>query len=230
LDGVIFMAIFRKVHTSFWSDTFISDLDKDKKLFYLYILTNERTTQCGIYEISKKQISFDLGYSIDTVCKLLQYFIKLGKIRYNEQTKELAVGNWLKYNGSTSPKVKSCIDKEFAKVKDRVLIEYIYSIDTHPQEEEEQEEEQEEEEEQERERKSELFYKVAGHLKLTFEEFAKLKQFGYTDTEIILKLEAIENSTNNKNYKSYFLTAKNWLIKDYGIRKVAQNTEPILDF
>ena len=137
------MAIFRKVHTSFWSDTFISDLDKDKKLFYLYILTNERTTQCGIYEISKKQISFDLGYSIDTVCKLLQYFIKLGKIRYNEQTKELAVGNWLKYNGSTSPKVKSCIDKEFAKVKDRVLIEYIYSIDTHPQEEEEQEEEQE---------------------------------------------------------------------------------------
>jgi hypothetical protein len=220
------MAIFRKVHTSFWSDTFISDLDKDKKLFYLYILTNERTTQYGIYEISKKQISFDLGYSIDTVCKLLQYFIKLGKIRYNEQTKELAVGNWLKYNGSTSPKVKSCIDKEFAKVKDRVLIEYIYSIDTHPQEEEEQEEEQEEE----REKKSESFYKIAGHLKLTFEEFAKLKQFGYTDTEIILKLEAIENSTNNKNYKSYFLTVKNWLIKDYGIRKVAQNTEPILDF
>jgi hypothetical protein len=218
------MAIFRKVHTSFWSDTFISDLDKDKKLFYLYILTNERTTQCGIYEISKKQISFDLGYSIDTVCKLLQYFIKLGKIRYNEQTKELAVGNWLKYNGSTSPKVKSCIDKEFSKVKDRVLIEYIYSIDTHPQEEEE------EEEEQERERKSESFYKVAGHLKLTFEEFAKLKQFGYTDTEIILKLEAIENSTRNKNYKSYFLTVKNWLIKDYGIRKVSQNTEIILDF
>ena len=220
------MAIFRKVHTSFWSDTFISDLDKDKKLFYLYILTNERTTQCGIYEISKKQISFDLGYSIDTVCKLLQYFIKLGKIRYNEQTKELAVGNWLKYNGSTSPKVKSCIDKEFAKVKDRVLIEYIYSIDTHPQEEEEQEEEQEEE----REKNSESFYKVAGHLKLTFEEFAKLKQFGYTDTEITIKLEAIENSTKNKNYKSYFLTAKNWLIKDYGIRQVAQNTEPILDF
>ncbi len=140
------MAIFRKVHTSFWSDTFISDLDRDKKLFYLYILTNERTTQCGIYEISKKQISFDLGYSTDTVCKLLQYFIKLGKIRYNEQTKELAVGNWLKYNGSTSPKVKSCIDKEFSKVKDRVLIEYIYSTDTHTQEEEEQEEEKEQEE------------------------------------------------------------------------------------
>ena len=140
------MAIFRKIHTSFWSDPFIQDLDNDHRLFYLYLLTNERTKQCGIYEISKKQISFDLGYSTDTVCKLLQYFIKLGKIRYNEQTKELAVGNWLKYNGSTSPKVKSCIDKEFSKVKDRVLIEYIYSTDTHTQEEEEQEEEKEQQE------------------------------------------------------------------------------------
>ena len=61
------MAIFRKVHTSFWSDPFVADLTDDKRLFYLYILTNERTKQCGIYEISKKQICFDLGYSMDTV-------------------------------------------------------------------------------------------------------------------------------------------------------------------
>ena len=206
------MAIFRKVHTSFWSDTFISDLDREKKLFYLYLLTNEKTTQCGIYEISKKQIAFDLGYSIDTVCKLLAYFIKLGKIRYNEPTKEMAIGNWLKYNGSTSPKVKTCIDKEFGKVKDTVLIQYIYSMDTHPQEEEE------EEQEEEREQKNQIFYKVAGHLKLTEDEYLKLQALGYSDIEINIKLEAIENSTKNKNYKSYFLTAKNWLIKDYGIR------------
>ena len=74
------MAIFRKIHTSFWSDTFIQDLDNDHKLFYLYLLTNERTKQCGIYEISKKQIAFELGYSIDRVSKLLQYFIKNDRI------------------------------------------------------------------------------------------------------------------------------------------------------
>ena len=28
------MAIFRKIHTSIWSDSFFSELDKDKKLFY----------------------------------------------------------------------------------------------------------------------------------------------------------------------------------------------------
>lgn len=139
------MAIFRKIHTTFWSDPFIQDLTIEQRYFYLYLLTNEYTKQCGIYEISKKQISFDTGYSIDRVSILLNFFIKTGKIKYNDSTKELALKNWLKYNASTSPKVKSCIGKEFALVKDRVLIEYLYSMDTHPQEEEEKEQEEEKE-------------------------------------------------------------------------------------
>jgi hypothetical protein len=137
------MAIFRKIHTSFWSDTFIQDLDNDQRLFYLYLLTNERTKQCGIYEISKKQMAFDLGYSIDRVSKLLKYFINTGKVLYNETTKEIAIKNWGKYNNSTSPKVLSCIKSELDDVKDRVLIEYIKGMHTPSQE--EQEEEQEEE-------------------------------------------------------------------------------------
>ena len=143
------MAIFRKIHTSFWSDTFIQDLDNDQRLFYLYLLTNERTKQCGIYEISKKQMAFDLGYSIDRVSKLLKYFISTGKVLYNETTKEIAIKNWVKYNSSTSPKVLSCIKSELDDVKDRVLIEYIKGIHTPSQEEQEQEKEEEEEQDQE---------------------------------------------------------------------------------
>ena len=139
------MAIFRKIHTSFWSDPFIQDLDNDHKLFYLYLLTNEKTKQCGIYEISKKQISFELGYSIDRVSKLLTYFIKTGKILYSEETKEIAIKNWNKFNGSTSPKVVSCIVSELKNVKDRVLIEYVNGMYTASQEEQEEEEEQEQE-------------------------------------------------------------------------------------
>jgi hypothetical protein len=139
------MAIFRKIHTSFWSDPFIQDLDNDHRLFYLYLLTNERTKQCGIYEISKKQMAFELGYTIDRVSKLLAYFIKTGKILYSNSTKEVALKNWLKYNGSTSPKVASCIKSELCLVKDRVLIEYVNGMYTASQEEEEQEEEQEQE-------------------------------------------------------------------------------------
>jgi hypothetical protein len=109
------------------------------------LLTNERTKQCGIYEISKKQMAFELGYTIDRVSKLLAYFIKTGKILYSDTTKEVALKNWLKYNGSTSPKVASCIKSELCLVKDRVLIEYVNGMYTASQEEEEQEEEQEQE-------------------------------------------------------------------------------------
>lgn len=132
--GSLKMAIFRKVHVSFWGDAFVHSLKESEKLFFMYLLTNEKTSQCGIYEITKQKISFDLGYSIDRVSKLLKYFISKGKIRYNEQTFELAVKNWMKYNGSESPKMKAHVNQEFSKVKDKALIEYLYSMDTASQE------------------------------------------------------------------------------------------------
>ena len=189
------MAIFRKIHTSFWSDSFIQDLEKDQKLFYLYLLTNERTRQCGVYEITKKQISYDLGYTMDRVSILLEYFIKLGKIKYNSTTKELAIGNWLKYNNSTSPKVKSCIDKEFGYCKDTVLIEYVKSMDTLSQEEEEQEEEKEKEQ---------------------IDNF-DFKKPSLEDCIEIFKTKTAFNWTENYAIKSantfyYFYESKNWMV------------------
>jgi hypothetical protein len=142
------MAIFRKVHVTFWRDEFVEGLTPEQKFFYLYLLTNDRTTQCGIYEITIKQMCYDTGYNDDTIKKLILFFINTGKVIYSEHTKEMALKNWGKYNDSNSPKVRACIEKELLKVKDRVLIQYAYSIDTHTQEEEEQEEEQEKEQEQ----------------------------------------------------------------------------------
>jgi hypothetical protein len=189
------MAIFRKIHTSFWSDSFIQDLEKDQKLFYLYLLTNERTRQCGVYEITKKQISYDLGYTMDRVSILLEYFIKVGKIKYNSTTKELAIGNWLKYNNSTSPKVKSCIDKEFGYCKDTVLIEYVKSMDTLSQEEEEQEEEKEKEQ---------------------IDNF-DFKKPSLEDCIEIFKTKTAFNWTQDYAIKSantfyYFYESKNWMV------------------
>lgn len=128
------MAVFRKIHTSFWSDPFTQDLTPEQKYFYLYLITNDKTKQCGIYEITKRQICYDTGYNIDTVSKLLEYFIIGDKIRYNSSTNEIAIKNWKKYNDSASPKVQSCINQELKSVKDKTLIEYLYSMDTKSQE------------------------------------------------------------------------------------------------
>ncbi|NLI71840.1 MAG: hypothetical protein GX361_03820 [Bacteroidales bacterium] len=124
------MAIYRNVHTTYWSDSFISELDPIKKLFFIYLLTNERTTQCGIYEITKRQISFDLGVSIDEVTKLIDFFENAEKIVYSEETNEMAIINWNKYNKNKSPKVISAVNKGLTMVKNRDLIEYVYNTDT----------------------------------------------------------------------------------------------------
>ncbi|CAB4153140.1 hypothetical protein UFOVP603_44 [uncultured Caudovirales phage] len=206
------MAIFRKIHTSFWSDTFIQDLDNDHKLFYLYLLTNERTKQCGIYEISKKQISFDLGYSIDRVSKLLKYFIDTNRIMYSEPTKELALRNWTKFNGSTSPKVVSCIKSELLNVKDRVLIEYVNGMYTASQEEQEQEEEEEEEKNNNKFDFKKSLLSFGFNSDLVSEWLKVRKKKGLTNSEVACKdfIKQVELNGQDKNYILEQCVIKSW--------------------
>lgn len=132
------MAKYRHVQTTFWDDGFVLDLTPEEKYFYLYLMTNGNTTQCGIYELPYRVIEMHTGYNRETVQKLLQRFVEYGKITYNESTKEIMLNNWAKYNFINSPKVKKCIEKELLTVKHIPFVNsYVtsleqlgYSIDT----------------------------------------------------------------------------------------------------
>ena len=139
------MAIYRQVHTMYWQDNFILQLTPEEKYFYIYLLTNSKTKQCGIYQLPVQVIVFETGYNIETCEKLLQRFIDYGKIIYNAQSREIAIVNWLKYNPMFSPKTKACVLKELKEVKDRSLIDKIYPMQGVSQEEQAQEEEKEKE-------------------------------------------------------------------------------------
>lgn len=56
-------------------------------------------------------------------------------------------------------------------------------------------------------------YRAFAHLCMSVEEFEKL-EVDYTKQQIDKVLDAIENYKNNKSYKSLYLTAKNWLLKE----------------
>ncbi|MBD8522375.1 DnaD domain-containing protein [Lysinibacillus fusiformis] len=132
------MAKYRNVHTTFWDDGFVLDLTPEEKYFYLYLMTNGNTTQCGIYELPYRVIEMHTGYNRETVQKLLLRFVEYGKITYNESTKEIMLNNWAKYNFINSPKVKKCIEKELLAVKHIPFVrsyvtsleQYGYHIDT----------------------------------------------------------------------------------------------------
>ncbi|WP_108669524.1 DnaD domain-containing protein [Peribacillus acanthi] len=119
------MAKYRHVHVEFWQDPkVLEEMTPEDKYFYLYLLTNPNTTQIGVYQITKKQMAFDLGYSTETINSLLERFRTVHKlIKYNDQTRELAIVNWGKYNLNKAGKpVIDCIKKELSDVKDKTLL------------------------------------------------------------------------------------------------------------
>ena len=116
------MSIYRHVHINYWQDAFILDLTPEEKYFYVYLLTNSKTKQCGIYELPIRIIETETGYNRETVDKLLNRFEEYGKIVYDKATKEIYLKNWSKHNKITSFKVKKCVEKELSKVKSKELI------------------------------------------------------------------------------------------------------------
>ncbi|MFL6560847.1 MAG: hypothetical protein ACJ8MO_32630 [Bacillus sp. (in: firmicutes)] len=125
------MAKFRMVRTDFWKNPIVSEeMTPEDKFFYLYLLTNPHTTQIGIYKITKKQMAFDLGYSIESVHSLMERFINHYKlIRYNSETRELAIKNWGKDNLHKGGKpVMDCIFSELKDVEDLSLIKYVAEV------------------------------------------------------------------------------------------------------
>lgn len=149
------MATFRKIHVQFWSDPYIQTLSPEKKYFFLYLLTNEKTRQCGIYEITTRQISFDTGYTVETVLILLQYFMDSGKIMFSRETNEIAIKNWNRYNYNKSPDIKGMVEKELQSVKNPSLIDWVHSgntVVTHTKSSSPERIEREEEKEREQER------------------------------------------------------------------------------
>ncbi|WP_054751410.1 hypothetical protein [Piscibacillus salipiscarius] len=99
----------------------------EDKFFYLYLLTNPKTTQIGIYQITKKQMAFDLGYSPESINSLLHRFIHVHKrVIYNPETREIALINWGKYNLNRGGKpILDCVKAELKEIKDKSLIPIV---------------------------------------------------------------------------------------------------------
>ncbi|EEM04501.1 DnaD domain-containing protein [Bacillus pseudomycoides] len=122
------MAVYRPVQVSFWQDAkVIEEMTPEDKLFNLYLLTNPCTTQIGVYQITKKQMAFDLGYSMESINALLDRFENHHKlVKYNPETRELAIINWGKYNLNRGGKpIEDCVRKELDGVTDISLISLV---------------------------------------------------------------------------------------------------------
>lgn len=124
------MAIYRNVSMSFWTDSKIADdFTVEDRYFYLYLFTNPHTNLCGCYEISTKQISWETGLSVAKVKNLIKRMCETHNvIRYCEETKELLILNWHKYNWTSSEKFRKPLSKEILNVKSTLFRDYLTDV------------------------------------------------------------------------------------------------------
>jgi DnaD/phage-associated family protein len=122
------MARYRSIQTTFWQDNFIMKLPLMEKAFYNYLLTNTRTTQCGIYSFSVTLTSVELGCTEEEVRKLLDKFVSYGKILYDEEHEEIMLLNWYKYNLNISRNTLVCINRELQDVKNKEFVRRFYEL------------------------------------------------------------------------------------------------------
>lgn len=124
------MAIYRTVSLSFWTDPKIEDdFTPEDRYFYLYLFTNPHTNLAGCYEISIKQMARETGYGKETIERLLERFINTHHvIDYSEDTKEVLLINWHKYNWTKSEKFRKALATEIQTVENDRFRQYLSQI------------------------------------------------------------------------------------------------------
>ena len=119
----------RIVDTDFWTDMQVIDnYSVEDKFFYLYLLTNDKSTQLGIYSLPKKVMSFETGFTTDVIQVLLERFSETyHKIRYSKATQEVTILESLQFSVLTGGKpVQDLLEREMMRVKDDQLILATY--------------------------------------------------------------------------------------------------------
>ena len=110
------MAKNRYINTKFWSDTFIVELNPLDRYLFMYLLTNEHTDICGIYELPLSRIAHETGIEKEMIEKMFKRLH--GKIWYIEGW--IFVKNFEKHQ-KVNDSIKKGIEKSRALVPAKIL-------------------------------------------------------------------------------------------------------------
>ena len=120
------MAIYRNVQLSFWTDSKVSDdFTPSDRYVFLYLITNPHTSISGCYEISKRQMSAETGYSEEKITTVLKRLENEHRVtRYDGRSSEVLILNWGRYNWN-SPKVAAAVRKQAKGIKNKDFQKYV---------------------------------------------------------------------------------------------------------
>jgi len=115
----------------FWEDNYVSELNSEGKLLFLYCLTNPRISLSGIYEVPLRNIALDTGIDRVVILDIFKKFETDKKIAY--------LGGWIciinypKHQNYESPTILKGIENEFKLIPSNIVDKCLllgYPIDT----------------------------------------------------------------------------------------------------
>jgi hypothetical protein len=118
------MAKYRPIQIRIWKDPDFEKYNSNMKLIFLYLCTNELTTESGIYAISTRTISQETRVPEKTVIKLLSNGLK--NITYDFDNNCVFIKNFLNYNGGGKPELlRISISNNYKEFKTPLWNEFI---------------------------------------------------------------------------------------------------------
>lgn len=109
----------RYINTKFWSDGYVSNLDPVEKLLFLYLLSNDKTNICGIYELPLKYMAIETGIDKEMIIKILERFQKEKKIFYINGW--ICITNFIKHQNFQNINIKKGIESCLSEVPKEIL-------------------------------------------------------------------------------------------------------------
>ena len=109
--------MYRKIVTDFWDDRVVEELSSAATYVLLYLLTSPKGTISGCYEVSRRRISKDTKLSMEEVVDAVDELCGSGLISYSDETNEVLINSWAKYNWTKSQTVKKPVADGILKLK-----------------------------------------------------------------------------------------------------------------
>lgn len=110
------MADFRTIHCCLWDDEWIASLKDDEFRFFIYLISNRRTSASGLYHVPDRIASAESGVPLARIQKTWPVFAQAGKV-FREGTL-VWVKSMRKYQSTGSDSFEKGIEKDIEKIED----------------------------------------------------------------------------------------------------------------
>lgn len=122
----------RSIDSRLWSDGWVRKLNALDRYLFIYLLTNDHSTWCGVYELDLAMMAFESGIDREDLERSMLPRLS-PKVIYVDGW--VYIPNWMKYHlsssGTVSPQHKKGFDSAWKAVPERIRAQ-IAEIEAYP--------------------------------------------------------------------------------------------------